>query len=132
MIRINGRLGWRVLYIYCYIYIYISLFPFFQLLLISWMVTLSSCLIWQTISFIFPPNEYGCVYAWTTLGNIATDRLTEDSDFSKKKTIFSDKDHFDLGGYVNKQHCRIWGTENPHANIEKPTHPKRVTVWWGL
>ena len=45
---------------------------FFQLLLISWMVTLSSCLIWQIISFILSPHEYGCVYAWTTLGNIAT------------------------------------------------------------
>ena len=22
-----------------------------------------------------------------------------------------------LGGYVNKQNCRIWGTENPHAYI---------------
>ena len=30
-----------------------------------WMVTLSSCLIWQIISFILSPNEYGCVYAWT-------------------------------------------------------------------
>ena len=45
---------------------------FFQLELISWMVTLSSCLICQIISFIFPPNEYGCLYAWTSLGNIAT------------------------------------------------------------
>ena len=42
---------------------------FFQLGLISWMVTLSSCLIWQVISFILPPNELGYVYAWTTLGN---------------------------------------------------------------
>ena len=64
-------------------------------MLISWKVTLSSCLIWQ---------------------------------ISAKKIIFSD--HFDLGGYVNKQNCRIWGTENPHAYIEKPTHPKRVTVWF--
>ena len=47
----------------------------------------------------------------------ACDRLTEDAD--------SD---FDLGGYVNTQNCRIWGTENPHAYIEKPTHPNRVTV----
>ena len=36
---------------------------FFQLVLISWIVTLCSCLIWQIISFIYPPNEYGCVYA---------------------------------------------------------------------
>ena len=46
----------------------------------------------------------------------------------KKKIIFSDEAYFDLGGYVNKQNCRIWGAENPHALIEKPTHPKRVTV----
>ena len=26
----------------------------------------------------------------------------------KKKTIFSDEAHFDLGGYINKQNCRIW------------------------
>ena len=31
---------------------------------------------------------------------------------AKKKTIFSDEANFDLGGYVNKQNCRIWGTEN--------------------
>ena len=46
-----------------------------------------------------------------------------------KKFIFSDEAHFDLGGYINKQNCHIWGTENPHSYIEKPTHPKRVTVW---
>ena len=49
--------------------------------------------------------------------------------FQKKKIIFSDEAHFDLGGYVNKQNCPIWDTENPHAYIEKLTHPKRVTVW---
>ena len=41
--------------------------------------------------------------------------------------IFSDEAHFDLGGYVNKQNCRIWGAENTHAYIDKPTHPKGVT-----
>ena len=41
-----------------------------------------------------------------------------------KIIIFSNEAHFDLGGYVNKQNCRIWSTENPHAYIEKPTHPK--------
>ena len=49
-----------------------------------------------------------------------------------KKIMFSDEAHFDLGGYVNKQNCRIWGTKNPHAYIEKSTHPKRVTVWCGF
>ena len=51
---------------------------------------------------------------------------------AKKKIIFSDEPHFDFGGYVNKQNCRIWGTKNPHACIEKPTHPKRVTVCCGF
>ena len=46
----------------------------------------------------------------------ACDRLTEDADFGKKN-IFSDEAHFDLGGYVNNQYFRIWGTENPQAYI---------------
>ena len=60
------------------------------------------------------------------------DRLTEDADFSKQKIIFSDEADFDLGGYVNKKNCSIWGTENPHAYNEKPMHPKRVTVCCGF
>ena len=59
----------------------------------------------------------------------ACNRLTEDGNFGKKKKMMlSDEAHFDLGGYVNKQNCHIWGTENPHAYIEKATHPKQVTV----
>ena len=56
-------------------------------------------------------------------------RLTEDVDFFGKKIVFSDEAHFDLDGYVIKQNCCIWGTENPLAYIEKPKHPKRITVW---
>ena len=56
------------------------------------------------------------------------DRLTEDADFGKKKTMFLDELYFDLGGYVNKQYSRIWGTENQHIYIEKPTK-KRASVW---
>ena len=59
----------------------------------------------------------------------ARERLTENADFGKKKIIFSNEARFDLGGYVNKQNYCIWGTENPHAYIEKRTHSKRVTVW---
>ena len=94
------------------------------------MVTLISCLKWQIICFILRPNEYGCVrvFAWTMLGSIATLLLP----ILEKKIIFSDEAHFDLGGYVNKQICHIWGTENSHAYIEKPMQPKRVTVWCGF
>ena len=74
----------------------------------------------------FPPNEYGCVCAWTSGPAIDLQKMP----ILAKTIIFSDEDYFDLGGYVNKQKCRIWGTENPHTYIEKPTHPKRVTVWW--
>ena len=91
------------------------------------MVTFCSCLIWQIISFILPPNEYGSVYGWTTLGS----GLAIDADFGKK-IIFSDEADFDLGGYVNKQICRIWNTENPQAYIKKPMAPKWVTVWCGF
>ena len=49
-----------------------------------------------------------------------------------KKIIISDEAYFDLGGYVNKQNCRIWGTEITHTYIEKPAHPKQVTVWCGF
>ena len=62
---------------------------------------------------------YTLKWAWPKW---ACDRLTEDADFVQKN----------LDGYVNKQHCRIWGTENPNAYIEKPTYPKRVTVWCGF
>ena len=65
-------------------------------------------------------------------GKWACDRVTEDADFGKENIISSNEARFDLDGYVNKQKSRIWGTENPHAYIEKPTHPERVTVWCGF
>ena len=51
--------------------------------------------------------------------------------FWQKKNIFSDEPHFEFGGYVSKQNFCLWGTENPHAYIEKPRQPKQVTVWRG-
>ena len=173
---------------------------FLQLVLISWVVVLSSCLIWQIISFILPrilkagkepsppyvryrvkmwnklasssknqclKSEKQCVHprilllwqkvcvkrhqhqfivalniwafrrqhrdefcikTWVyviqrPIGSgpmCACDWLREDADFGKTKITFSGETHFGLGEYVN-----------PHAYIEKPTHPKRVSVWWG-
>ena len=45
--------------------------------------------------------------------------------FWQKKNHLFRWSSFDLGGYVNKQNYRIWGTENPK-------HSKRVTVWCGF
>ena len=38
----------------------------------------------------------------------------------------SDEAHFHLGGNVNKQNCRIWGSENPNMIIEQPFYPQRA------
>ena len=62
----------------------------------------------------------------------AYDRLLEVADFGKKKYHLFREAHFDLVRYVNKQNCRIWSTQNPHAYIEKPMHSKRVTFWRGF
>ncbi|GFV59198.1 transposable element Tc3 transposase [Trichonephila clavipes] len=44
----------------------------------------------------------------------------------------SDEAHFWLNGYVNKQNCRIWSEANPHAYVETPLHPEKLTVWCAL
>ena len=49
-----------------------------------------------------------------------------------QKIIMSVEAHFHLGGYVNKQHCHIWGSENPKMIIDKALYPQRVTVWYGF
>ena len=48
------------------------------------------------------------------------------------KLIMSDEDHFHLNGHVNKQNCRIWGTQNPRIIVEQQMHPLRCTVWCGI
>ncbi|GBN86028.1 hypothetical protein AVEN_208269-1 [Araneus ventricosus] len=42
---------------------------------------------------------------------------------------FTDKAHFHLNGFVNKQKWRFWGSENPHLCEEKPLHSPTVTAW---
>lgn len=53
------------------------------------------------------------------------------ADFADK-IIFSDEAHFHVDGCVNRQNCRIWGSENPRTIHEKAMHPQRVTVWCAL
>ncbi|KAK0166333.1 hypothetical protein PV328_004759 [Microctonus aethiopoides] len=53
------------------------------------------------------------------------------TDFSNK-IIFSNEAHFHLDGFVNRQNCRIWGSEDPRVIVEKQMHSQRVTVWCGF
>ncbi|CAK9799249.1 Transposable element Tc3 transposase [Anthophora plagiata] len=46
--------------------------------------------------------------------------------------IMSDEAHFELNGFVNKQNCRIWATENPRAVHQRQLHPLKCTVWCGI
>ena len=57
---------------------------------------------------------YTLVQGWEILQQIDLQKMPI---LAKKNTIFSDEAHFDLGGHVNKQNFRIWGTENPNAYI---------------
>ena len=38
------------------------------------------------------------------------------------KLIMSDEAYFHLNGHVNKQNCRIWGTQNPRIIVEQQMH----------
>ena len=49
-----------------------------------------------------------------------------------QKIIIRDEAHFYFGGYVNKQNCRIWGSENSKIINEKLLYLQRVTVWCGF
>ena len=77
----------------------------------------------QIISLILPPNEYGCVYDWTTLRSGPAIDL-QNMPIWAKKFIFSDEAHFDLGGYVYKKNCRIDGQRKPALIHWKADAPK--------
>ena len=47
------------------------------------------------------------------------------SNFSNK-VLFNEEAHFTFDGYVNKQNCRLWGSENPQVTEEMPLHPEKV------
>ena len=40
------------------------------------------------------------------------------------KMFFTDEAHVTLRGYVNKENCRIWGSENPQVIEERPLYPE--------
>ena len=48
-----------------------------------------------------------------------------DADFSSK-IILSNEAHFHIDGFINRQNCRVWGSENPRVISKKQMHPQRV------
>lgn len=58
-------------------------------------------------------------------------QLATQNDFLNN-LLMTDEAHFHLSGYVNKQNCRLWGTENPRAIHQHQSHPIRCTVWCGV
>ncbi|GFW42734.1 putative DD41D transposase [Trichonephila clavipes] len=48
------------------------------------------------------------------------------------RILFSDKAHFWLNSYVNKQNGRIWSEANPQVYVETPLHSEKLTVWCDL
>ena len=67
-----------------YIYYWVRQLTFFQRVLISWTITLSSWLIWQIIIVILPLNEWLCI----RLIAIKAYQLTDDADFGKNNHLF--------------------------------------------
>lgn len=49
-----------------------------------------------------------------------------------KRIVFSDECKFSLSGQVNKQNCRIWGSERPQQVYEAPNNAPSVMVWCAL
>lgn len=57
--------------------------------------------------------ECGSIFEWIEKTGIMKDFLME---------------HFEIGGYMNEQHCCMWDEENPRIILEKPAYPKRVRM----
>lgn len=60
------------------------------------------------------------------------DKVSEMEPDFWERFLMTDEAHFTLSGSVNKQNCRFWGEENPHAVHQIPLHDQKVTVWAGV
>lgn len=64
---------------------------------------------------------------WLRFADWILTRQRKDDTFSKK-IIFIDEEHFHVSWCINKQNCRIWGSESPRVSQQIEIHPERVTV----
>jgi len=53
------------------------------------------------------------------------------ADFSHK-IIRNDEAHLPLDGFVNRQNCRILGSENSYVAVQIQMHLQRVAGWCGF
>lgn len=44
----------------------------------------------------------------------------------------TDESYIELSPSINKQNMRTWGTENPHAIIEKTKVPQKIRMWMAI
>ena len=51
------------------------------------------------------------------------------NDNFSNQIFYSDEAHITLDGYVHKQNCSVWGSENPQVIEKWPLHLEKVTVW---
>ena len=58
-------------------------------------------------------------------------KIIEDPEFLNK-IIFSDECSISLEGGVNKQNCRIWGSERPDTVYQSPQSAQSIMVWCAL
>ena len=58
--------------------------------------------------------------------------VTNEGDDILDNTFWSDDAWFHLSGFVNRQNCRIWHIENPHAFHERPLHSEKIGVWCAM
>ncbi|PNF32477.1 hypothetical protein B7P43_G03884 [Cryptotermes secundus] len=55
----------------------------------------------------------------------------EDDGFLER-LVFSDEATFHLSGIVNQHNVRIWGTQNPHAQIEHERDSLKINVFYAV
>ena len=77
-------------------------------------------------------NRFMFQQSWDLFEIWPNEKFQDAVDFSKKKkkNIFSDEVHFHIGGHINKQNFRFWGSENFYVILQKPMHALRVTAWF--
>jgi hypothetical protein len=56
----------------------------------------------------------------------------EENDSYLDLVLFSDESTFHVCGKVNRNNCRIWGSENPHQVIGYERDTPKLNVWLGL